>query len=205
MIRRAGGFSGAGATRRFYCPCWEHSRHPDLGASRCCAAPLKRFRAGAYGLPALRERLPGARRRAQPAAIAMPASIAIPRWIGTAVLVGCGVLPVTAMIGKIVPFRSGCICAAACHCQARIPAMQAMISPGQQRWQANLLLLAYVLLLALRRSARDGWLCLVACCSAAANFWLGFKLLRAVRCLRRTMTTGGLPPRHSDLARETDR
>ncbi|MDF3831776.1 hypothetical protein P3W85_02200 [Cupriavidus basilensis] len=131
------------------------------------------------------------------AAPALPGAVAYPWWIGTAVLVGCGVLPVTAMIGKIVPFLIWLRLRRRLPLPARIPAMQAMISPGQQRWQANLLLLAYVLLLALPLAPR--WLALPGgALFAAANVWLGLQLLRAVRCFRRTMIAGGLPPRHPE-------
>ncbi|MGE8366109.1 hypothetical protein [Cupriavidus sp.] len=174
----ASGLGGLLCARRRHDPCWR------LWAAACVSA------IGAVALSL--------------AAIAVPASIAIPWWIGTAMLVGCGVLPVTAMIGKIVPFLIWMHLRRRLPLPARIPAMQAMISPGRQRWQANLLLLAYVLLLALPLAPR--WLALPGgVLFAAANFWLGLQLLRAVRCLRRTMTSGGLPPRHSDLARETDR
>ena len=131
------------------------------------------------------------------AAIALPTAVAIPWWIGCAVLVGCGVLPVTAMTGKIVPFLIWLHLRRRLPLPARIPAMQAMISPGQQRWQANLLLLAYVLLLALPLAPR--WLAWPGgVLFAAANVWLGLQLLRAVRCFRHVMATGGLPPRHPD-------
>jgi len=135
------------------------------------------------------------------AALAMAAPLlhgvaALPWWIGTAVLVGCGVLPVTAMTGKIVPFVIWLHLRRGLPLPARVPAMQAIIAPARQHWQARLLLLAYVLLLALPLAPR--WLALAGGMAfALANAWLGLQLLCAVRVFRRVTAAGGLPPRHA--------
>jgi hypothetical protein len=115
-------------------------------------------------------------------------------WIGTLALIGGGVLPVTAMLGKIVPFLVWLHLRKLLPPRARVPAMQAIIVPGRQRWQAVLLLAAYSSLLALPLApawlARAGGLAF-----AAANTWLAVQLLTALLCMRRMRTQGGLPPR----------
>ncbi|SOY68026.1 hypothetical protein [Cupriavidus taiwanensis] len=129
------------------------------------------------------------------AAVVLPA-VALPLawWAGTMALVGAGVLPVTAMLGKIVPFLVWLHLRRLLPRRARVPAMQAIIRPGRQRAQAWLLLAAYALLLALPLApaplARAGGLLL-----ALANAWLGWQLLAALRCMRRMRRGGGLPAR----------
>jgi hypothetical protein len=129
------------------------------------------------------------------AAMVLPA-VALPLawWAGTMALVGVGVLPVTAMLGKIVPFLVWLHLRRLLPRRARVPAMQAIIAPGRQRCQAWLLLAAYALLLALPLApaplARAAGLLL-----AGANGWLGWQLLAALRCMRQMRKRGGLPPR----------
>ncbi|WP_427307977.1 hypothetical protein [Cupriavidus sp. H39] len=129
------------------------------------------------------------------AAMVLPA-VALPLawWAGTMALVGVGVLPVTAMLGKIVPFLVWLHLRRLVPPRARVPAMQAIIAPGRQRGQAWLLLAAYALLLALPLApallARAAGLLL-----AGANAWLGWQLLAALRCMRQMRKRGGLPPR----------
>ncbi|NUO87838.1 MAG: hypothetical protein HOQ37_17235, partial [Cupriavidus sp.] len=132
------------------------------------------------------------------AAVVLPAaSRPLAWWAGTMALVGVGVLPVTAMLGKIVPFLVWLHLRRMLPPRARVPAMQAIIAPGWQRGQAWLLLAAYAVLLALPLApallARVGGLLL-----AGANAWLGWQLLAALRCMRRMRKCGGLPPRVVD-------
>lgn len=132
------------------------------------------------------------------AAVVLPAAgLPLAWWAGTMALVGVGVLPVTAMLGKIVPFLAWLHLRRLLPPRARVPAMQAIIVPGRQRRQAWLLLAAYVLLLAVPLApaplARAGGLLL-----AGANAWLGWQLLGALRCMREMKKRGGLPPRIAD-------
>uniref|UniRef100_Q46R23 Transmembrane protein n=1 Tax=Cupriavidus pinatubonensis (strain JMP 134 / LMG 1197) TaxID=264198 RepID=Q46R23_CUPPJ len=115
-------------------------------------------------------------------------------WVGTLALIGGGVLPVTAMLGKIVPFLVWLHLRRLLPPRARVPAMQAIINPDAQRHQSWLLLAAFAMLLALPLApawfARAGGLAL-----ALANGWLGLQLLKALRCMRAMRAQGGLPPR----------
>ncbi|RZT41846.1 hypothetical protein [Cupriavidus agavae] len=115
-------------------------------------------------------------------------------WIGVLALVGGGVLPITAMLGKIVPFLVWLHLRRLLPPRARVPVMQAIIAPVRQQRQAWLLLAAYGVLLALPAApallAPLGGLLL-----AAANGWLGLQLVGAMRCMRRMRRQGGLPPR----------
>lgn len=124
----------------------------------------------------------------------LPGSTVLPWWIGVLALVGSGVLPVTAMLGKIVPFLVWLHLRRMLPPRARVPVMQAIISPARQRQQGLLLLAALAALLALPWApawcARIGGLLF-----AAANAWLGFQLLTALRCMARMRRQGGLPPR----------
>ncbi|PLP97399.1 hypothetical protein [Cupriavidus pauculus] len=120
--------------------------------------------------------------------------MALPWWIGVLALVGGGVLPVTAMLGKIVPFLVWLHLRRLLQPRARVPVMQDIISPVRQRQQALLLMAAFVTLLALPLApvwlARVGGLLF-----AASNAWLGYQLLTALRCMFRMRKQGGLPPR----------
>ncbi|WP_354686122.1 hypothetical protein [Cupriavidus necator] len=122
-------------------------------------------------------------------------------WAGTMMLVGAGVLPVTAMLGKIVPFLVWLHLRRLLPPRARVPAMQAIIAPARQQRQAWLLLAAYLLLLAVPLApawlARAGGVLL-----AIAHAGLGWQLLSALRCMRRMRRCGGLPPRHAGVAVE---
>ncbi|SDO59291.1 hypothetical protein SAMN04488595_101118 [Ralstonia sp. 25mfcol4.1] len=121
-------------------------------------------------------------------------SMALPWWIGVLALVGGGVLPVTAMLGKIVPFLVWLHLRRILPPRARVPVMQDIISPVRQRQQGLLLLTAFVALLALPLApawlARAGGLLF-----AGSNAWLGYQLLTALRCMFRMRKQGGLPPR----------
>ncbi len=81
----------------------------------------------------------------------LPAPVApmIPWWIGVLALVGGGVLPVNAMLGKIVPFLVFMHLRRQIPARCRVPAMQAVLPPQRLQWQARLALLALALLLLL--------------------------------------------------------
>lgn len=121
-------------------------------------------------------------------------SVSWPWWIGVLALVGGGVLPVTAMLGKIVPFLVWLHLRRMLPPRARVPVMQAIISPIRQRQQSLFLLASFVVLLAVPLApvwlARLGGLMF-----AVANAWLGYQLLTALRCMLRMRKQGGLPPR----------
>lgn len=122
------------------------------------------------------------------------APTALPWCIGVLALVGGGVLPVTAMLGKIVPFLVWLHLRRMLPPRARVPVMQAIISPVRQRQQGLLLLAAFVALLALPLAPT--WLARVGgLLFAASNAWLGYQLLTALRCMLRMRKQGGLPPR----------
>lgn len=119
---------------------------------------------------------------------------ALPWWIGVLALIGGGVLPVTAMLGKIVPFLVWLHLRRMLPPRAGVPVMQAIISPRHQRLQSLLLLAAYLALLALPLAPE--WLAPAGgVLFAAANGWLGCQLLGALRCMFRMRRQGGLPPR----------
>ncbi|WP_066733767.1 hypothetical protein [Cupriavidus sp. D384] len=122
------------------------------------------------------------------------APMALPWWIGVLALVGGGVLPITAMLGKIVPFLVWLHLRRLLPPRARVPVMQDIISPVRQRQQGWLLLAAFVVLLALPLA--PAWLARVGgVLFAASNAWLGYQLLSALRCMLRMRKQGGLPPR----------
>jgi hypothetical protein len=81
----------------------------------------------------------------------LPASInaSLPWWIGVLALVGGAVLPVNAMLGKIIPFLVFLHLRRQIPMGRRVPTMQAVLPPRRLKWQARLLLLALLLLLLL--------------------------------------------------------
>lgn len=74
---------------------------------------------------------------------------AFPWWIGVLVLVGGAVLPVNAMMGKIIPFLVFLHLRRQTPAGRRVPAMQVILPPQRLLWQARLVLLALLLLLLL--------------------------------------------------------
>ena len=82
---------------------------------------------------------------------ALPAWLvqAFPWWIGVLVLVGGAVLPVNAMMGKIIPFLVFLHLRRQTPAGQRVPAMQVILPPQRLLWQALLALLALLLLLLL--------------------------------------------------------
>jgi len=76
----------------------------------------------------------------------MPAAA---QWcIDVLALVGGGVLPVNAMLGKIVPFLVWLHLRRLLPPRARVPAMQVIISPDSQKRQGWMVLAAFLVLLA---------------------------------------------------------
>ncbi|MFZ6771313.1 hypothetical protein ACO0LB_01220 [Undibacterium sp. SXout7W] len=73
----------------------------------------------------------------------------MPWWIGVLSLVGGAVLPVNAMLGKIIPFLVFLHLRRQIPSGRRVPTMQAVLPPQRLRWQAWLVLSALCLLLVL--------------------------------------------------------
>lgn len=74
---------------------------------------------------------------------------AIPWWTGILVLVGGAVLPVNAMLGKIIPFLVFLHLRRQTPMGQRVPTMQVVLPPQRLLWQARMVLLAFCLLLLL--------------------------------------------------------
>jgi hypothetical protein len=72
-----------------------------------------------------------------------------PWWIGVLALVGGAVLPVNAMLGKIIPFLVFLHLRRQIPAGRRVPTMQAVLPPQRLKWQARSILLALCLLLLL--------------------------------------------------------
>jgi hypothetical protein len=70
-------------------------------------------------------------------------------WIGVLALVGGAVLPVNAMLGKIIPFLVFLHLRRQTPPGQRVPAMQVVMPPQRLKWQARLVLLALLVLLIL--------------------------------------------------------
>ncbi|MBI3285048.1 MAG: hypothetical protein HYZ65_09415 [Burkholderiales bacterium] len=76
-------------------------------------------------------------------------ALCLPWWIGVLALVGGAVLPVNAMLGKIIPFLVFLHLRRQIPAGRRVPTMQAVLPPQRLQWQARMVLLALALLLAL--------------------------------------------------------
>lgn len=68
-------------------------------------------------------------------------------WIGVLAVVGGGVLPVNAMLGKIIPFLVFLHLRRQLPQGRRVPSMQQVLPPLQIRWQSRLVLLSLLLLM----------------------------------------------------------
>ncbi len=81
----------------------------------------------------------------------LPASVKLifPWWIGVLTLVGGAVLPVNAMLGKIIPFLVFMHLRRQTPAGRRVPTMQAILAPQRLLLQTRLVLLALILLLLL--------------------------------------------------------
>jgi len=73
----------------------------------------------------------------------------LPWLIGVLALVGGAVMPVNAMLGKIIPFLVFLHLRRQTPVGRRVPTMQDVLAPAYLRWQARLLMLALLLLLLL--------------------------------------------------------
>lgn len=114
----------------------------------------------------------------------LPAHWPIAWWMGALALVGGGVLPVNAMLGKIIPFMVWMHLRRRVPRHVRLPAMQGLIGVRQQHWHARVLLaaLAAVLMVPLNptvMAAPAGAL------FALSQAWLGVQLCRALLTFRR--------------------
>jgi hypothetical protein len=110
--------------------------------------------AGSYMAAALLAALPTAQRLVSGfvfSSIALPdfVSQALPWWTGILVLVGGAVLPVNAMLGKIIPFLVFLHLRKQTPMGQRVPTMQVVLPPQRLLWQARMVLLAFALLLLL--------------------------------------------------------
>ncbi|MBA9883147.1 hypothetical protein DEE44_12525 [Ralstonia pickettii] len=122
----------------------------------------------------------------------LPAGWPVAWWMGVLALVGGGVLPINAMLGKIIPFMVWMHLRRLVPRHVRLPAMQTLIGERQQHWHARLLLLAALALLLLPVS--PGWMVMPAgLLFAVSQLWLGAQLCRALwtfRGVRRAFTRG---------------
>ncbi|MGE1005315.1 hypothetical protein [Ralstonia pseudosolanacearum] len=105
-------------------------------------------------------------------------------WMGALALVGGGVLPVNAMLGKIVPFMVWMHLRRRVPKHVRLPAMQTLIGERQQRWHARLLLLALVAVLLVPLQPR-AMAPLAGALFTLSQVWLGVQLCRALLIFRR--------------------
>lgn len=96
----------------------------------------------------------------------------LPWWTGVLALVGGAVLPVNAMLGKIIPFLVFLHLRRQIPAGRRVPTMQAVLPPRRLQWQARLVLLALALLLALP-FAPSVLAPLAGLAFAAAQGWMG--------------------------------
>ncbi len=87
-------------------------------------------------------------------------SKAIPWWTGILVLVGGAVLPVNAMLGKIIPFLVFLHLRRQTPMGQRVPTMQVVLPQQRLLWQAWIVLLAFALLLLLPLA--PAWLAIAA-------------------------------------------
>ncbi|GAB3256434.1 hypothetical protein [Chitinimonas naiadis] len=109
----------------------------------------------------------------------LPTAWPVAWWIGALVLVGGCVLPVNAMLGKIVPFLVWLRLRKCLPARVKVPAMQTLLRPALLRVQTGLVLLALTLLLIL---PVEPVLCarLAGATFALSQAWLGVLLLRVV-------------------------
>lgn len=114
----------------------------------------------------------------------LPANWPVAWWMGVLALVGGGVLPVNAMLGKIIPFMVWMHLRRRVPRYVRLPAMQTLIGEPQQHWHARLLLL--VLLALLLVPLQPAWMVVPAgLLFALSHVWLGAMLCRALLTFRR--------------------
>jgi hypothetical protein len=119
----------------------------------------------------------------------IPAEWPVAWWLGVLVLVGGALLPVNAMLGKIVPFLVWLNLRKRLPARTRIPAVQSLLPPSKLRLQAALLIGALGALLALPFAPR-GLTVVAGLLLATSQAWLAVVLLgvltRGLRLLRQT-------------------
>lgn len=109
-----------------------------------------------------------------------------PWWIGVLALVGGAVLPVNAMLGKIIPFLIFLHLRRQIPAGRRVPTMQAVLPPQRLQWQARLVLTALLLLLILPL-APDALSVIAGIAFAASQGWLGALLMLSLLRYRREL------------------
>ncbi|MFZ6757132.1 hypothetical protein ACO0K9_07915 [Undibacterium sp. Ji50W] len=111
----------------------------------------------------------------------------LPWWIGVLVLVGGAVLPVNAMLVKIIPFLVFMHLRRQTPMGQRVPTMQAVLPPQRLRWQAHSVLLAFGLLLLLPLA--PGWLAVAAGIAfSLSQAYLGSLLIMCLLRYRHELT-----------------
>lgn len=113
---------------------------------------------------------------------------ALPWWTGVLALVGGAVLPVNAMLGKIIPFLVFLHLRRQTPAGQRVPTMQAVLPPQRLVWQTRLVLLSLLLLLALPFAPSR--LALIAGLAfALAQAWMGILMLVTLWRYRQELRT----------------
>lgn len=114
----------------------------------------------------------------------LPADWPIAWEMGVLALVGGGVLPVNAMLGKIIPFMIWMHLRRRVPRHVRLPAMQTLIGERQQHWHARLLLLVLLALLLVPLQP-ERMAVIAGVLFALSHVWLGAMLCRALLTFRR--------------------
>ena len=130
----------------------------------------------------------------------LPASVKLifPWWIGVLTLVGGAVLPVNAMLGKIIPFLVFMYLRRQTPAGRRVPTMQAILAPQRLLLQTRLVLLALILLLLLPFS--PSVLATVAGLAfAVSQGLLGLLMMLSLLRYRREMQAVLFPAGRSDI------
>ena len=114
----------------------------------------------------------------------LPSGWPIAWEIGVLAVVGGGVLPVNAMLGKIIPFMIWMHLRRRVPRHVRLPAMQTLIGERQQHWHARLLLLVLLALLLVPLQP-ERTAVIAGVLFALSHVWLGAMLGRALLTFRR--------------------
>ena len=113
----------------------------------------------------------------------LPADWPIGWEMGVLALVGGGVLPVNAMLGKIIPFMIWMHLRRRVPRHVRLPAMQTLIGERQQHWHARLLVLVLLALLLVPLQP-ERMAVIAGVLFALSHVWLGAMLCRALLTFR---------------------
>ena len=114
----------------------------------------------------------------------LPADWPVAWEMGVLALVGGGVLPVNAMLGKIIPFMIWMHLRRRVPRHVRLPAMQTLIGERRQHWHARLLLLVLLALLLVPLQPQR-MVVIAGVLFALSHVWLGAMLCRALLTFRR--------------------